>query len=266
MQHLFQSWELFSSDIRTASHILFLSDFDGTLTPIAGRPAEAVLSPEVREKICAMTTKSAFSVGIISGRSLPEIKAMVQMDGIYYAGNHGMEIEGPGMSYIDPVALEEQPRLKQLAGELHEALDGIAGVIIEDKNLSLSVHYRLVKVGQEKEVARIFQEVTAPMVQAGRVRATSGKKVWEVRPPVDWNKGEAVETIRRKAGKLISAGESLTIYLGDDTTDEDAFRVVHQPEGWSIFVGEDNLTSSAEYFLMSTDEVAAFLDSLLALK
>ena len=88
MQHLFQSWGAFASDIRGTSHILLLSDYDGTLTPIVSRPEEAILSPEVREKLRALTEKPVFSVGIISGRSLSEVKSLVEIEGIYYAGNH----------------------------------------------------------------------------------------------------------------------------------------------------------------------------------
>jgi len=93
VQHLFQSWALFSSDIKAAAHVLLLSDYDGTLTPIVSRPEEAILSPEVSEKLRALAQKSTFSVGIISGRPLSEVKSLVGMEGIYYAGNHGLEME-----------------------------------------------------------------------------------------------------------------------------------------------------------------------------
>ena len=93
MQHLFQSWQSFSSDVRDASHIVLLSDYDGTLTPIVSRPEEAILPHDAKEKLSALAQKPAFSVGIISGRPLSEVKALVGIDGIYYAGNHGLEIE-----------------------------------------------------------------------------------------------------------------------------------------------------------------------------
>ena len=157
MQHLFQSWESFSADIRAASHVLFLSDYDGTLTPIAGRPDQAVLSPEVREKLSVLAEKPAFSVGIISGRSLAELKSMVGIDGIYYGGNHGLEIEGPGLNYTNPAAEASREMVRELARQLSEGLGGIEGVFIEDKGLSLSLHYRLVGEEMECQVADIFQ-------------------------------------------------------------------------------------------------------------
>ena len=266
MQHLFRSWESFSSDARAASHILLLSDYDGTLTPIVGRPDEAILSPQVREKLSALANKPTFSVGIISGRSLSEVKALVEIEGIYYAGNHGLEMEGPGLRFINTAAKAAQNELKDIARQLSDKLGNIKGVILEDKGLSLSVHYRLVKDDEENIVAEIFQQIVSPLLREGKIRVTSGKKVWEVRPPIEWHKGKAVETITQELKAILDCKQLLTIYLGDDTTDEDVFMTIHRPEGWSIFVGKENPSSNAEYFLNSTSEVTTFLSRLLELK
>ncbi|MFC1847444.1 trehalose-phosphatase, partial [Chloroflexota bacterium] len=122
---------------------------------------------------------------------------------------------------------------------------------------------REAEVGQ---VADIFRQLTSPWQRDGKIRVTSGKKVWEVRPPIDWHKGKAVETIIKGIKAFLEPERLLTIYLGDDTTDEDAFRVLHRPDGWSIFIGQENTSSSADYFLSSTLEVETFLPRLLALK
>ena len=266
MQHLFRSWESFSSDIRAAGCILLLADYDGTLTPIVGRPEEAILSSEVREKLRALTQKPAFSVGIISGRSLSEVKSLVAVEGIYYAGNHGLEIEGPGLEFIHPAAKAAQPEIQELFRQLSARLANIEGVIIEDKGLSLSVHYRLVIKSEEEIVARVFHQVTSSWLRDGKVRVTSGKKVLEVRPPIDWHKGKAIETIMKEVKVVRKCEEGLTIYLGDDRTDEDAFRIIHRPHGWSILVGPENATSNADYYLNSTSEVMTFLSRLYDLK
>ncbi len=266
MQYLFQSWELFAADISAAAHILLLSDYDGTLTPIVSRPEKAVLSPEAREEIRALAEAPAFSVGIISGRSLSGVKAMVEVSEIYYAGNHGLEIEGPGLKLIVPTAEAAQSEIKDLTRQFSAKLASFEGVIVEDKGLSLSIHYRLVNEREVNTVADIFQQITSPLLQQGRIKVTSGKKVWEVRPPIDWHKGKAVETITREIKQIVQTEQLLTIYLGDDTTDEDAFKVLRRPQGWSIFVGQDNPASNAEYFLNSTSEVLTFLSRLLELK
>lgn len=266
MQHLFQSWESFSSDIRAASHILLLSDYDGTLTPIVSRPDEAVLPAEVKEKLHALAQHPTFSVGIISGRPLPELKALVGIEGIYYAGNHGLEIEGPGLKFTNSEAEASQAQIKDLARQLSAKLGSIEGVIVEDKGLSLSVHYRLVKRSEENTVAEIFHQVASPLLREGEVRVTSGKKVWEVRPPVEWHKGNAVKKVMNEIRALRRCQQLLTIYLGDDITDEDAFMLIHRPAGWSIFVGNETPSSNADYFLNSTSEVTTFLSRLLELK
>ncbi|MFC2001999.1 trehalose-phosphatase, partial [Chloroflexota bacterium] len=223
----------------------------------------AILSPEARETLRDLAQKPAFSMGIISGRSLLEIKAMVEIEGIYYAGNHGLEIEGPGLKFTSPATEATRTIIKELVGRLSDKLNGVQGVIIEDKGLSLSVHYRLVKEAEENQVAEVFRQITTPLLGKGKIRVSSGKKVWEVRPPIDWHKGKAVATIMQEVKALLKLEQLLTIYLGDDTTDEDAFQILHRPQGWSIFVGPDNTPSKADYFLNSTSEVMTFLSRLL---
>lgn len=265
MKHLFQSWLEFSQACHKVPHILLFFDYDGTLTPIVSRPELAVLSKEVGDSLSALAEKATLSVSIISGRSLSEIKSMVAVDGLYYAGNHGLEIEGPGLKYISREAETARTLIKDLAGEMAAALEDISGIIVEDKGLSLSVHYRLVKEGEEKAVADIFRRVTGSLVGQRKIRITTGKKVFEVRPPIDWNKGKAVEKIAVEIKAALDVKQALTVYLGDDNTDEDAFRVLHRPEGWGIFVGGENNSSAAEYYLDSPSEVAEFLARMLAL-
>jgi trehalose 6-phosphate phosphatase len=190
----------------------------------------------------------------------------VAVEGIYYAGNHGLEIDGPGLKFVSQPAETARATMKDLARQLSAALESIGGVIVEDKGLSLSVHYRLVKKGDENIVAETFKQITAPLANEGKIKITFGKKVLEVRPPIDWHKGKAVEAITREIKALLKLDSLLTLYLGDDTTDEDAFKVVQRPEGWSIFVGGENPSSSADYFLNSTNEVDEFLSRLLKLK
>ena len=266
MQHLFQLWVSFTSAVSASAHVLLLADYDGTLTPIVGRPEEAVLSSGIKTKLLSLSEKPAFSVGIISGRALSEVKSLVGIEGIYYAGNHGLEIEGPGLQFIHPATEAARSEIATLVRQLSARLGDIEGVVIENKGLSLSIHYRLVKEGMEPIVAKLFQQITSPRLNAGKIRVTTGKKVLEVRPPIDWDKGKALETIRKRIEELLGLEQLLTVYLGDDATDEDAFRIIQHTEGWGIFIGQENPTSNAEYFLNSTSEVETFLSELLNLK
>jgi trehalose 6-phosphate phosphatase len=266
MQHLFQAWQEFLKDYRAAPHILFLADYDGTLAQIVGRPEDAVLSVSVKEKLKDMARKPQTSVGVISGRSLKDLKAMVGIEGIYYSGNHGLEIEGPGLSYVHPQAEAARATMKDLAAKLVGPLRHIEGVIVQEKGLSVSVHYRLVKPGNEGTVADVVQRITAPHIDRGEIKVYPMKKVWEIRPPVDWDKGKAAEFIGNEIKAKLKLSRLLTVYLGDDATDEDAFKVMRRPQGWAVYVGGENKTSAAGYYLSSTAEVEELVSRLLNLK
>jgi trehalose 6-phosphate phosphatase len=266
MEHLFKAWKDFSTAVEVSSHVLLLSDYDGTLTPIVSRPEDALLSIEVKNMLSTLVQKPTYSVGIISGRSMEELKAMVSIDGIYYSGNHGLEIEGPHLQYISEPARTVRPLIKELARDMTAALENVVGVIIQDKGLSLSVHYRLISPEEENTVAETFRRLTRPLVNDGRIKVTTGKKVYEIRPPIDWHKGKAVDTIKREIKSALNLESILTVYLGDDTTDEDAFRTLHLPEGWGIYVGKENPLSAATHYLESVNEVEEFLARLIELR
>jgi trehalose-phosphatase len=266
MEHLFKAWPDFIKSVKAASHVLLLADYDGTLAQIVGRPQDAVLSASVRQKLQALAGKSEISVGVISGRSIDELKSLVGIEGVYYSGNHGLEIAGPGLKYVHPQAEAARATMQDLAAQLAEALENIDGVIIQEKGLSVSVHYRLAKPDKEDAVASAVKRITARPREEGKIRVFAMKKVWEIRPPVNWDKGKAAEFISRKIKANLKLPRLLTIYLGDDTTDEDAFKVLHRPDGWSIFVGGEKAASSAAYYLNSVAEVEEFLDRLIKLK
>jgi trehalose-phosphatase len=138
------------------------------------------------------------------------------------------------------------------------------GVIVEDKGLSLSVHYRLVEEDKTEEVKNTFQRIAGGAEVLGKVKITSGKKVYEVRPAVAWDKGKAVKLLMKRYGKGGRKSGLLPIYLGDDLTDEDGFKVIENyGNGLSVLVGEQNQHSAARYFLKSPAEVATFLGILL---
>ena len=168
MQHLFQVWPEFSDSVKAAPHVLLLADYDGTLTPIVALPQQAVLTREVRERLSGLVLNPAYSLGVISGRSIDELKQLVGIDGLYYSGNHGLEIEGPGLTYFHPPAEQARAMMRELAARLAEEMADIAGVIIQEKGLSLSVHYRLVSEGEEAGVGEAFRRITEPLRREGR--------------------------------------------------------------------------------------------------
>lgn len=263
MLHLFSVWNEIEKQLKTAGRVLLLCDYDGTLTPIVDTPDSALLPEETKNILQELAGQGRFTIGIISGRALDDLRQRVGIKNIVYAGNHGLEIEGPDIHFINPIAEEMRPVFKLIHKVLTKALVTVRGVHVENKGLTLSVHYRLVDDKKAEEVDNIFERVIATARSLGKVVVTSGKKVYEVRPGVDWNKGKAIALLIEQYGKPKTKAGVLPIFLGDDTTDEDGFRVIMKQDGIAVFVGEEMRTSAARYYLKSPSEVAQFLRMLL---
>lgn len=263
MEHLLAAWSRVSEQLRDARQILLFIDYDGTLTPIVDRPELAEMPEDARRLLQELARDRRCTVGIISGRALSDLKNKVGIDGIIYAGNHGLEIEGPGFSLVNPLAEEIKPILRVLSHVLRRAMGAIKGVLVEDKGLTLSVHYRQVATGEVPQVQSIFQRMVGGVQALGKVRVSRGKEVLEVRPAVAWDKGKAIKVLMKKYGKS-NQRNTLPVYLGDDLTDEDGFRAIAGYEnGISVFVGEDSRSTGARYYLESSPEVSRFLGLLL---
>ena len=256
MEHLLTCLDPIRDSVTKSALVLLLLDLDGTLAPIVSTPQEAVIPEGTRATLRCLSLVPRYRVGVVSGRPVDEVREMVSIEGIFYAGNHGLELVHPQGRWTHPEAAALHPQLAQVARALEVELGHIPGLLIEHKGLTIGVHYR--QVAQER------QEVIEPRMRAvlesfGKLfRLASGKKVLEVRPRVPCDKGTAVRTIARLAD---SQGKDLIIYIGDDETDEDAFAAL-KPKDIAIRVGEE-AASKAAYFLRDTDEVVAFLDALV---
>jgi len=262
MEHLFSVWQEIGERIKTAHQILLLTDFDGTLSPIVGRPEDAVLPHDTRRVLLALADHARVSVVVISGRSLSDVKNKVGIQGITYAGNHGLEIEGPWLKFVHPPAEAVRPVMRDLYTALSEVLAGFEGAFVEDKGLTLSVHYRLVREDRVSELRRACEETIHGLRSEGKIRTTEGKKVCEIRPGVLWDKEDAIVLLLNGWTSSTGEGSDLTLFLGDDLSDEGGFKVVNTHGGISIFVGEAGASTAASYFLRSPDEVADFLERL----
>ena len=196
-------------------------------------------------------------MAIVSGRKLADLRKRVGIRQIYYAGNHGFEIKGPGKIIIHPKAQAAKPILRKIKNALKQALKNISGIIIEDKTYTLSVHYRMVKDSQMKRVKEIFAHTLQPYLKGKKVKITSGKKVFEIRPPVLWNKGQAVLWFLKKIAKK---NKVTPVYIGDDTTDEDAFKALKKI-GITLRVGKSK-NSAALKVLRDVNGVYKYIASL----
>jgi trehalose 6-phosphate phosphatase len=264
MEHLLAAWPRVLEQTRKSKHILFLSDFDGTLTPIVEKPELAVMGEDTRRLLQILAYDRHFTVGIISGRALADLKSKVNISAIIYAGNHGFEIEGPGLNFINPVVDELKPFFRIVRQVLNLTLGSIKGVLVEDKGITLSVHYRQVDEDKATHVKYLVERTINSPVSRGLFKLTSGKKVYEVRPAVNWDKGKAIQLLMKRYGRGDRESGLLPIYLGDDMTDEDGFQVIEKyGQGISVRVGEPVPGSLARYFLKSPGEVHLFLAKLL---
>lgn len=263
MEHLLSAWPKVLEQIQKANHILFLSDFDGTLAPIVEKPELAEMPESTHRLLQELASQRQFTVGIISGRALADLKEKVNINGIIYAGNHGFEIEGPGLSFVNPLVDEIKPFFRIIRQILTLTLGTIKGVLVEDKGITLSIHYRQVEESKARDLETLVERAIG-LSSHGLFKVTSGKKVYEVRPAINWNKGEAIRLLIKKFGKGGSNNKLLPIYLGDDLTDEDAFQMIEKyGNGVTIHVGERSPNSKAHYFLRSPDEVHYFIIKLL---
>lgn len=235
--------------------VLFL-DYDGTLTPIVEKPDMAFMADDTREVVRWLAEHC--TTAVVSGRSRSKVYDFIRIDGLFYAGSHGFDIAGPHGSEIQHAEGERfLPEIDKAYRELSKRVQGIDGALVEHTGFSLSVHYRLVREEQVTEVERIVDET---LKGCPALRKSLGKKVFEIRPAIDWDKGMAVKWILR-ALDLDKPGV-VSVYVGDDMTDEDAFKVVRK-EGIAILVTESARPSAAHYKLKDTLEVKRFLEMLI---
>ena len=254
MPHLLNIWPSVSARLRDAQRVLLLSDFDGTLTPIVDRPELAVLAPGVRQTLVELTGHQKFILGVLSGRSLHDLEDKVGVPGMIYAGNHGLEISGPGLEFVHSEANGMRRIQTEVFEILKRELGHLPGVVLENKGLTLSVHYRLAPDASVARIQERFAATVSPLVAEGQLKTSEGKKVLEVRPNVDWDKGKAIAHIQGQHPQA-----ELTVFFGDDLTDEDGFAVVQESGGVDVFVGPARAPTKALYRLDSPGEVARAL-------
>jgi trehalose-phosphatase len=239
---------------RSDDRLAVFLDYDGTLTPIVSHPEDAWLSDSMRETLRSLAAR--VPVAILSGRDLDDVRGRVLIDGIVYAGSHGFDIAGAGgwrrelgAAYLSVLDAAEM--------ELREALDDIPGAQLERKHFSVAAHYRNVN---ESDAFKVEQAVEAVAERHPGLRRINGKKVYELLPDIDWNKGKAVlwllETLEAERGK------AFPIFIGDDRTDEDAFSALEK-RGLGILVSEQPELTAASYCVKNPDEVESFLRELM---
>ena len=257
MPHLLNVWPSVSRRLAEAGRVLLLFDYDGTLTPIVPKPEDAVLSPRVRSLLAELAAKDGYLAGIVSGRSLADLRKRVAITGLVYAGNHGLEICGTDLDFVHPGVAASARTLEEAFGLLTASIARFPGATVEHKGASLTVHFRAVADAVAPRVDAAAEETVRPLAERNEVRITRGKKVLEIRPNIDWDKGKAIAMIRDSY-----PDQPLPVFFGDDRTDEDGFDVVQEQGGLAVFVGPPRVSTKAWHRLESPDEVAQVLELL----
>lgn len=237
--------------IARAQRILIAADFDGTLCPIADSPSQVRVAPAMLQVLRGITASDRLTLAVLSGRRLDDVRSRLPLD-VTFAGNHGLEIEGAGVRFVHPEAVQLRPRLEMACTAVETAIRNWDGAWVEDKYLSATVHYR--RVDPREHGALLFATRRTLSAFASHFALRAGKRALEIRPRIDWDKGSALNYVREHDG-----GFDACICLGDDQTDETMFRV---NEGQvSIRVGPGGPTA-ANYYLSDPNEVAIFLSHL----
>ena len=249
LKPLLHSLREVDSRIRSAERVALFLDFDGTLAPIVADPATAQMSDAVRDALRGLVERDSIVTTIISGRAVEDLYVRIRVENLIYSGNHGLEIFGRGLRFVEPEADSRRPQLRRLTELLAGRLRQIPGVIVEAKGLTTSIHYRQV---DDKYVPAIEQAVRASVATAGAwFRMSVGHEIFEIVPRTGWHKGAAVKWILQQLGEGL-----LPVYIGDDNSDEDAFAVL--PDGVTVRVGSQSATC-AQYVVPGPAEVYRFL-------
>ncbi len=246
------------SDRADGKQIAVFLDYDGTLCPIVETPELAVIPEEIRDAVIALARHCP--LGIISGRDLEDVRDKLQIDGIVYAGSHGFDITGPnGLQIDDTLGEKFLPALEEAEELLACRLGSVSGVLVERKKFAVAIHYRRVDPGDVEGVEAAVDEVAA---RHPELRKAFGKKIFELQPKTDWHKGKALLSLLGAMG--LDRNDVLPFYIGDDVTDEDAFRSL-KGRGIGVVVRNDPYETAADYSLRDPDEVRRLLLQLVPL-
>lgn len=255
-------------------------DYDGTLSPIVEDPERAYMSDEMRAAVKEIAT--LLPTAIITGRRRDKVYEFVQLPELYYAGSHGMDIMGPaegsnGFKAHGTKTLDEEGNevvLFQPASDfmlimdeifklLEEKASKVPGAKVEHNKFCVSVHFRCVK---EENWLPLAEQVNHVIKPYPNLYLTQGRKVLEIRPSISWNKGKALDFLIRTLG-FGNRNDAFPIYIGDDKTDEDAFKVVaRRKHGLAILVSDVVKDTNAVCSLRNPSEVLEFLQRLVRWK
>ena len=240
--------------LQGADGLFVMTDFDGTVADIVEDPDDAEMRERAREALEGVSAHPRGEVAVVSGRTVADVRERADVDGAYYAGNHGLELDDGDELSVHSGAREARERLPEVCEAIEQAL-AHEEVFVEDKGVTATVHYRQADVDGDR-VRAVVESILTDHDPERVLRLTEGKKIVELRPAVDWGKGESVDLLRERFTP--EDEEWLTIYIGDDTTDEAAFEAL-DGEGVAVAVGSDTDATAAPCVVSDPREVTDLL-------
>jgi len=218
---------------RGGAALALLFDYDGTLTPIVEHPRLAALDDAVRRLLAALAARPRVRVGVLSGRELEDLKSLVALPGLYYAGTGGLELDLRGLHIVHPHADRAAELIARLAEALECRLAAFEGTWLEKKRLALTVHYRHAPEEARRRLRAAVADAVDPWAE--QVRIVPGPEAWEITPLNRWNKGTAVRLILADS----DADDELLFYAGDGANDAEAISEVAAMGGITLGIGPD---------------------------
>ncbi|MDB6154503.1 MAG: otsB [Chthoniobacteraceae bacterium] len=246
-----ERWPEIEAHIMARPRLLLAVGFDRMLSPTAGRADE--ITEGIRSLLAKFRASSRTNLAFISGRPLREIRTHVGLEGVFYAGNHGMEVRGPGLVSYDGLAVSCRSDLVDALVLLKKCTKRLQGVLVEDRSLTVSVYWQQSDSCEGTAVRELMEVIVKNHPQ---LTVVSRPGMWEVRPRTAWNKSHAIQQIL--ANLHLTPAD--TIYIGDEFTDEDSFALL--PSGLTFCI-RTTLKTAARYRFHDPSEIGAFLFCLL---
>lgn len=252
-RHLLECWKQIAKDIRQARRIALFADFDGTLVRIERDAGQVRLAPGVRRLLARIASRGAI-VGVVSGRTIADVRRCVGLKQLWYAGAHGFFLRDPSNRSFALAAPSQVRSISAARQVLEQRLRKVPGVRLEPKEATIAVHYRGAPARSERIARRAVSEA---LKEHSGLRLLSGKKLLELLPGSRIDKWTAISFILGRVRRHHSAHRRV-IFIGDDVTDE---RVFEKLRGISVAIGKKHRTA-AKYYLKSPAEVRRFLERL----
>lgn len=259
------SLPVLAARLLAAPRVLLSLDYDGTLVPVRGNGAGEHSPGRVRRLLESLQAHPRIVPALVTGRALAEIKAFVPIEGFAYAGEHGMDIDAPGLRTGFVPEPEVQHAVERVLARWRELETQTPGTLVQVKSRSGSFHFKGVAAVDCSTVEAAARACGADEVASGLVTMTGGVRIVELRPRGGWHKGDGIRILSRWLRERFAEPAALSVFIGDDLTDEDAFRTMHHDSAPALAIrvsADPAVPTHADARLSGVEEVLSLLEAL----